>query len=69
VRELVDEGQNGFVAASAAPADLAAAILRIHAGGQELRAATADWFERNARRLSIENSLETVMSSYELSGG
>jgi len=67
--ELVDEGQNGFVAASAAPADLAAAILRIHAGGQELRAATADWFERNARRLSIENSLETVMSSYELSGG
>jgi glycosyltransferase involved in cell wall biosynthesis len=62
--ELVDEGENGFVAASASPEDLAAAILRVHAAGPALRASTAAWFGRNAERLSLERSLETVMAAY-----
>jgi glycosyltransferase involved in cell wall biosynthesis len=62
--ELVDDGENGVIAASAAPADLAAAILRVHAGGDELRARTRAWFARNARRLSIASSLETVAAAY-----
>jgi glycosyltransferase involved in cell wall biosynthesis len=62
--ELISEGENGFVAASATPDELAAAILRVHEAGQTLRKATASWFDRNARRLSLENSLETVLEAY-----
>ena len=62
--ELVEEGVNGAVAASAAPDELAAAIVRIHRGGSALRDSTADWFRRNAERLSLERSLETVLEAY-----
>jgi glycosyltransferase involved in cell wall biosynthesis len=62
--ELVEDGVNGVVARSSAPGDLADAILRVHDGGNELRRSTADWFERNARRLSLESSLERVLERY-----
>jgi glycosyltransferase involved in cell wall biosynthesis len=62
--ELVSEGENGFVARSAAPDDLADAIVRVHEAGPELRRSTADWFRRNADRLSIEDSLRTVLERY-----
>jgi hypothetical protein len=62
--ELVEEGVNGFVAASASAEDIAEAILRVHAAGASLRTSTAHWFERNARRLSIGQSLETVRAAY-----
>jgi glycosyltransferase involved in cell wall biosynthesis len=62
--DLVEEGQNGFVAPSASPEDLAKAIARVQAGGFALRRATADWFTRNARRLSLERSLEIVLETY-----
>ncbi len=62
--ELVAEGENGFVAPSAEAEDLAAAILRVHEAGDALRRSTADWFRRNARRLSLESSLETVLAAY-----
>ena len=62
--ELVDEGVNGFIAPSAAPGDLAAAIIRVRDAGQALRAATADWFARNEQRLSLEASLDQVTTSY-----
>jgi glycosyltransferase involved in cell wall biosynthesis len=62
--ELVEEGENGAVAASASPEDLAAAIASVHAAGPDLRARTAAWFARNARRLSLEGSLETVLARY-----
>jgi glycosyltransferase involved in cell wall biosynthesis len=63
--ELIEEGVNGFVALSAAPEDLAAAIARTLAGGLELRRSTAGWFTDNARRLSLESSLERVQSAYD----
>jgi glycosyltransferase involved in cell wall biosynthesis len=63
--ELVEDGVNGVIAPSADPDDLAAAILRVHDAGEEMRASTADWFARNARRLSLESSLETVIAAYE----
>jgi glycosyltransferase involved in cell wall biosynthesis len=66
--ELVDEGENGFIAASADPEDLAAAILRVRDAGPELRARTAAWFARNATRLSLEHSLERVVAAYERAG-
>jgi glycosyltransferase involved in cell wall biosynthesis len=63
--ELVEDGVNGVISPTAEPADLAGAILRIHEGGRALRESTADWFERNARRLSIDTSLDTVLRTYE----
>lgn len=62
--ELVEEGRNGTVAASAAPGDLADAIERVHRGGPQLRSATCAWFAENAARLSLEHSLRQVLGSY-----
>ena len=62
--ELVEEGTNGAVAASAAPEDLADAILRVRAGGSALRSSTLEWFGRNAEQLSLERSLSRVLEAY-----
>jgi glycosyltransferase involved in cell wall biosynthesis len=62
--DLVSEGENGYVAPSASPEDLAAAIERVHAEGQALRERTASWFGANAERLSLSSSLEKVVASY-----
>jgi glycosyltransferase involved in cell wall biosynthesis len=62
--ELVEEGENGTVASSDSPDELAAAILRIHEAGPAMRDSTAAWFERNARRLSLGASLDRVAAGY-----
>jgi glycosyltransferase involved in cell wall biosynthesis len=62
--ELVEDGENGFIAASASPEDLAAAIERVADAGPELRERTAAWFARNERRLSLESSLDQLASFY-----
>jgi glycosyltransferase involved in cell wall biosynthesis len=62
--EFVIEGENGFVAPSASPDDLAAAIVRVHEAGPELRASTLAWFRRNATRLSLSRSLDVVVETY-----
>jgi glycosyltransferase involved in cell wall biosynthesis len=63
--ELVEDGRNGVVAASAEPDELAAAILRVLNAGYGLREATSEWFRANASRLSLESSLDAVLASYE----
>ena len=63
--ELIEEGENGFLAASAEPEVLAAAILRVRDEGMGLRERTLEWFRRNAERVSLERSLRTVVESYE----
>jgi len=62
--ELVEEVANGFVASSAKPEDLAAAIVRVYRAGPELRRSTLEWFHRNAERLSLERSLQVVVREY-----
>ncbi len=62
--ELVEEGVNGAIAASAAADELASAIVRIHRAGSALRDSTAAWFRANAERLSLERSLDTVLDAY-----
>ena len=62
--ELIDEGENGFVARSADPNDLADAIVRVQDAGPALRDATADWFARNGTRLSLRSSLDVVLAAY-----
>ncbi len=53
--ELIEEGVNGFVAASAGAEDLAAAIVAVAAGGERAaRVARARWFAANAERLSLD---------------
>jgi len=63
--ELIAEGQNGFVVESAEPDDLAEAIVQVHEAGDALREQTAAWFRANAKRLSLDSSLETVLAAYE----
>jgi glycosyltransferase involved in cell wall biosynthesis len=63
--ELVANGENGYVAESADADVLADAIVRVHTEGQSLRERTLAWFHANATRLSLANSLETVLASYE----
>jgi glycosyltransferase involved in cell wall biosynthesis len=63
--ELVEDGVNGVVAASGDPATLAAAIERVREAGPALRASTAEWYGRNARRLSLDASLDRVVGAYE----
>ncbi len=62
--ELVADGENGVVAESAEPQELAAAIVRVHAAGDALRRSTAEWFSRNRARLSLESTLEKLEAVY-----
>ncbi|HEY6869800.1 MAG TPA: glycosyltransferase, partial [Novosphingobium sp.] len=58
--ELVDEGQNGFVAPTADAAALAEAIRRAVEGGEALRGRVREWYAANARRLSFAQSYERI---------
>jgi len=64
--ELVEDGVNGVVASSASAADLAAAIVRVHAAGAALRESTSDWFAAHAHDLSLHTSLERVVERYRM---
>lgn len=62
--ELVEDGVNGVVAASADPEAIAEAIVRVHEAGMGMRESTARWFAEHAERLSLESSLREVLASY-----
>ena len=62
--ELIEEGVNGFVAASADADDLAAAVMRVRDRSPSLRDSTLGWFTHNAIRLSLERSLATLAGAY-----
>lgn len=62
--ELIEEGVNGFVAASADPEAIAAAIVACDAGGAELRERTASWFARRAPELTVDASAQAVGEWY-----
>jgi glycosyltransferase involved in cell wall biosynthesis len=62
--ELIEDGVNGFIAASHSPEDLVAAIRRADAGGVALRESTAAWSAEYAAVLSPETSLEIVLNAY-----
>jgi glycosyltransferase involved in cell wall biosynthesis len=66
--ELIEEGVNGFVVASAEPQQIAEAIVRVHEAGLALRESTARWFAENSGQLSLESSLEKVLESYAAGG-
>jgi glycosyltransferase involved in cell wall biosynthesis len=62
--EFVADDENGFVAPTASPEDLAAAIVRVRDAEDQLRERTLAWFRRNHSRLSLDNSLELVLRTY-----
>jgi glycosyltransferase involved in cell wall biosynthesis len=62
--ELVQQGVNGVIAASADPEAIALAIAQVHEAGMAMRESTARWFAKNAERLSLESSLRAVLQSY-----
>jgi glycosyltransferase involved in cell wall biosynthesis len=62
--ELVEDGVNGVISASADPDAIADTIVRVHKAGMAMRESTARWFAENAERLSLEGSLKTVLESY-----
>jgi glycosyltransferase involved in cell wall biosynthesis len=62
--EHVAEGENGFVAATASPDDLGAAIVEVSEAGDALRNSALVWFKRNENRLSLATSLAVVSDAY-----
>jgi glycosyltransferase involved in cell wall biosynthesis len=62
--ELVEEGANGFVAASSEPAVLGEAITKAVNGGDTLRRSTFEWYARHRDELSIDDSLEKIEAVY-----
>ncbi|HET7091839.1 MAG TPA: glycosyltransferase, partial [Thermomicrobiales bacterium] len=62
--EWIVDGINGAVAPSAAEADLASAMLRIHAAGDALRVSTAAWFDRLRARAEEAPALDTLLTLY-----
>lgn len=65
--ELVEEGVNGFIATSAAPDDLGAAIVRAAQGGAPLRARTRSWYEAAIRSRTVEQSVDAILAALEMS--
>jgi glycosyltransferase involved in cell wall biosynthesis len=62
--ELIEDGVNGVVVEAADPRAIAAAIVRVHRDGLAMRERTARWFQAHAEELSLERSLDVVLSSY-----
>ena len=62
--DLIEDDENGYIAPSASAEDLAAAIERVHAGGEGLRDRTFSWFRANSERLSLDGSLDSVLATY-----
>jgi glycosyltransferase involved in cell wall biosynthesis len=62
--ELIAVGVNGHIAASADPADVAAAIAAVHEQGEALRQRTAAWFAQAAPTLTAAASARTVLEIY-----
>jgi glycosyltransferase involved in cell wall biosynthesis len=63
--ELVEDGVNGRIAASAAPEELGAAIVETVAAGAALRASTADWFEQARRTKTVGAAATQLLSRIE----
>ncbi len=62
--ELIEDGSNGVVAASADAEVIAAAIVRVYEAGMDMRKRTLTWFAEHAQTLSLESSLDAVLQSY-----
>ncbi len=62
--ELVDDGVNGFVCPEDTSQALAAAIVRVHAGGPALRASSAAWHAAHLHRVAEQDPLARILAAY-----
>ncbi|WP_249009841.1 glycosyltransferase [Conexibacter sp. DBS9H8] len=62
--ELISDGENGLVADSIDPDELAERLERIWILGDGLRDRTRAWFDAHADELALTGSLERVVGSY-----
>jgi glycosyltransferase involved in cell wall biosynthesis len=62
--DFITEGENGFIAASAEPEEIGAAIAKCVDGGDELRASAWQWYEEHRKELSIDDSLAKIAAKY-----
>jgi glycosyltransferase involved in cell wall biosynthesis len=60
--ELVDDGVNGFVAASASADDLAAAIVACMRAGDRLRHSTYQWYQDAVQTRTIARTMDAIVS-------
>ncbi len=67
--ELVQDGVNGVIVPNADADAIADAIVRVHEAGIAMRRSTAEWFQANAQRLSLESSLQVVLAGYAQARG
>jgi glycosyltransferase involved in cell wall biosynthesis len=63
--ELIEEGVNGTIAPDAEAAEIAAAIVRVHAAGFAMRQSTTAWVRSHREQLSLESSLRVVLAPYD----
>ena len=62
--ELIEDGVNGLIVDRPDADAIADAIVSVDERGLAMRESTAKWFAANARRLSLESSLSTVLATY-----
>jgi glycosyltransferase involved in cell wall biosynthesis len=62
--ELVEQGVNGYVAASRDPAELGRSIVDAVREGATLRKTTLEWYALHREELSLKRSLDAVASAY-----
>lgn len=63
--ELITPGENGFVAASAGPDDLADALVRAVRGGDDLRRRTRAWYTDALVTRRIDRAVEQIVARIE----
>jgi len=63
--ELVEDGVNGFVVAEPTPEALAGRLVDCVEQAQALRASTRAWYAANAKRLSIDTSIELLLADLD----
>lgn len=63
--ELVDEGVNGYVAASTRPEALARAIVEIADAGDTLRRSARAWYDDALRTRTIRRTVEGILSALD----
>ena len=63
--ELVDDGVNGYVAASDAADDLAAAIVACVRDGDRLRDSTYQWYQDAVQTRTISRTMDAIVAAID----
>ena len=62
--ELIEPGINGYVAESCDPEELGRLIVDVARHAERLQRSTREWYADHSNELSLQHSLDTVLSTY-----